>query len=402
VAWLLTHEAAILADDMGLGKTVQAITALRLLYNEGAALSTLLLCPKSLLANWEEELARWAPELSCVSVTPFGSQRAEVWSAIYQRCHVLITNYEQMRQPPTEIVAGGVSVVIADEAHRVRNLSKITRGVRHIARWRFWALTGTPIERDSEDLASLLSTIAPKRFAPSDGKIDTSILRARGSGFLLRRRKESVLDDLPAVIESNEMVELLPEQWRSYRSAARVAIRTPSSSGNFLALINKLRAICDADPLSGKSAKVDRIVEIVENIHRAAEKCVIFSYLIKPIEILGERLAGVVNRETVTVLLGSMAVEERNTAIKEFKSRREITALLASSKVAAEGLTLTEANHVIFLNEWWNPSANAQARDRVLRIGQNVVFEFISLCAVEQLRKASKGFFAKRAKRTQM
>jgi conjugative relaxase-like TrwC/TraI family protein len=145
-------------------------------------------------------------------------------------------------------------------------------------------------------------------------------------------------------------------------------VRDLCQGAAMLVLINELRTICDYDPATGVSCKADRIAEIIGNIAAAGEKAVVFSYLLKPLDLLEERLkqTGILSAQ----LQGSMSLAEREAEIRRFRGDSTVPALLASSRIGGEGLTLTEANHVIFVNEWWNPSANSQARDRVVRLGQ--------------------------------
>jgi SNF2 family DNA or RNA helicase len=386
VEWLLDHSSGILADDMGLGKTVQAIAAVRQLFRQGSARAGLVVCPRSLIANWEDELSKWAPELCRLRVTPTARERDTVWEAVLGRVHLLLSTYEQLRVPPESLQAIPLDIVIADEAHRVRNLSAaVTRGMRTLPWQRFWALTGTPIERDPKDLATLLSTLDPRRFSQADSRLSPSTLRARARPYILRRLKSEVLDQLPPVLDSKETLDLLPLQRRSYRRALKDISRS-GEPGSFLRLINELRTICDFDPDTGSSAKVERISEIIDAISMAGEKVVVFSYLLRPLDILQAELDRV---DLGSVRLeGSMPLADRDLALRRFRSEPEVVALIASTRVGGEGLTLTEANHVVFLNEWWNPSANAQARDRVVRIGQRRgvrVYRFRCRDTIEQV-----------------
>ena len=367
VNWLGQHPKAVLADDMGLGKTVQAIYALRLLFNEGQIDNVMVVCPKSLLANWEHEFTKWAPELSRVRLVPKTSIREDAWRIVLPAIHVVLTNYEQVRNPPNILRERGVDVIIADEAHRIRNIgSQVAQGLRKVPAGRFWALTGTPVERDPEDLATILSVLDSNRFSVSDKRLHPASLRSQARPYILRRLKAEVLSELPEVWESQQVLDLLPGQRKSYD---RVLRRVSDSQGDdILATINELRAICDYDEATGESVKSDRIMEIIEDVVAAGEKAVVFSYLLKPLDNLQERLE---KRKIIVLgLRGSMSPDERQEAIDEFKTRDCAHVILCSLRVAGEGLTLTEANHVAFLNEWWNPSANSQARDRVVRIGQ--------------------------------
>ena len=369
VSWLIERNKAILADDMGLGKTVQTIFALRILFNRASIHTVLIICPKSLLANWEEEITQWAPELSRLQVVPSPAIREEVWKAIWGRVHIILTNYEQVRNPPSVLLNEDIDLLVADEAHRIRNTdSQTTQGIRRLGVGKFWALTGTPIERDSEDLATLLSTLDPERFSVSDKGLHPASLRAQARPLVLRRLKDEVLDDLPEVLESTQVLDLLPGQQHSYLQVYRKL--SDSNRASTFAILNQLRAICDYDSRTEQSAKIDRIVEIIQDFSSIGDKGVVFSYLLEPLSILKGKIRSVLGREAVITLRGSLSVAEREDAIERFKNDSRIHVMLCSSRIAGEGLTLTEANHVIFLNEWWNPSANSQARDRVVRIGQ--------------------------------
>lgn len=371
VQWLLDNDAGILADDMGLGKTVQAITACRRLVEAGEARDVLVIAPRSLLATWEDELTKWAPDLTRLRVLPPTHHRDKVWSTILGRVHVIITSYEQVRSLPEPLADHTFDIVIADEAHRIRNLHAFTtRGVRRLKWRRFWALTGTPIERDPIDFLTILSTLEPSRFSVRDAQLPPEVIRARARPYVLRRLKSDVMDELPEVIDSKEPLELLPAQAKAYARALEGAYSTRPDSPGLLEIINQLRTICDYDPETQESVKVERITEIIGNIRDAGEKCVVFSYLIKPLDLLAEKVGELYGEAAFVRLEGSMDLAARSASIEAFKKDANVVVLLASSRIGGEGLTLTEANHVIFFNEWWNPSANAQARDRVVRIGQ--------------------------------
>jgi SNF2 family DNA or RNA helicase len=386
--WLYERTAAILADDMGLGKTLQAITALRRLVHNGSVRWAIVVCPRTLVTVWEDELARWAPELARLRIIPRGSARGEVWRSLLGRVHVGITNYEQLRGTPDTLASRGVDVLIADEAHRIRNLrAQVTQGLKGVRRERLWALTGTPIERDAEDLATLLSLLDARRFAASDARLPASVLRSRARNWLLRRRKADVLDQLPAVTDTTESLDLLPEQRAAYLDVLRGSSADPRTGDDLLKIINALRQVCDYDPNTGRSAKIDRILEILEGVANLGEKAVVFSTFLEPLRLLATATSQHHPRLKVLLLTGDMGGTDREATLNEFKDNSEVLALLASSRVAGEGLSLTEANHVLFLNQWWNPSSNAQARDRVVRIGQRRgvrVYRFVSRGTIEE------------------
>lgn len=371
VKWLLARSAAILADDMGLGKTAQAISGCRCLIASGDATDALVIVPKSLVATWRREFTKWAPELAVSSLSPNRDDKDSAWQMVLHRFHVYITNYEHLREPAHSISSHHFGIIVADEAHRIRRTeAQVTQAVRRLSTDHWWALTGTPIERDETDLATLLSTVDSTRFAPSDQRLAVGVLRSRARPYILRRRRDEVLHELPPVTENIQWLQLTPQQRRSYDESKARAVTLRGAPGRTLNLINDLRSICDFDPRSGSSSKLDRICEIIDNVRSNQEKAVIFSHLLPPLRLLEERFAGLFGNVFVKID-GTLGSNEREQRLHQFQRQTDISILLASTRVVGEGLTLVEANHVVFLNEWWNPSSNRQARDRVVRIGQH-------------------------------
>ena len=400
VEWLRMQNGGILADDMGLGKTVQVIAAVRLLFNRAQLRSVLVVCPKSLIATWEREFERWAPELGVAILTPPAQVREDAWKAVAGRCHVLLTNYEQLRDPPEILKRTAPDLIVADEAHRLRNRSaRITSGSFQLEPKRFWALTGTPLERDLEDLATLLSLVAPKIFAPTDAKLHPSSLRSRARPYVLRRRKQDVLEELPPVLDTTETLELTEAQERAYRTAVK-QYRRPGRHGDELALLTRLQTLCDIDPESRESCKVERILYLLGRIREQREKAVVFSHRLEPLRELRMRIAERWGPESVALLVGEMDSEERERAVARFRGDEGSLALLASTRIGGEGFTLVEANHVFLFNQWWNPSTNDQARDRVVRIGQRRKVRVYRFCcrgtieeALERILKSKRKLF---------
>ena len=385
--WLVRKAGAILADDMGLGKTVQAISAMRLLFHSGSVRQALVICPRGLIAIWEDELTRWASELGVAVLTPTARLREVAWAEVVGRRHVLITNYEHLRDLPRALRRTPPDLVVADEAHKLKNReSRIASGGAQLTPKAFWALSGTPLERDLDDLATILSLVAPAAFAPSDGRLHPSSLRSRARKYILRRRKREVLSQLPSVLDTTETLDLTDEQRVEYTRAVAQRSRA-TKRGDELALLTQLLTLCDLEPDSRQSSKIDRILDLFHGIQRSGEKAVVFSYRIGPLKEIQRRVTEVWNAQTGILLVGSMNATERSLAVDQFRTKSATRLLLASSRVGAEGLTLIEANHVFLLNQWWNPSANEQARDRVVRIGQRRkvrVYRFCCRATVEE------------------
>lgn len=368
VAWLLRRRRAILADDMGLGKTVQVLAALRRQFRQGRIASSLVVAPRTLLKNWQTEAQRWAPELVTRRLVNEPDPGPTNWRSAATRCHILLASYEQIRTPSDEMISTPPDIVVVDEAHRLRKPTSLAhRALRRVNAPRVWALTGTPVERDAEDFAGILSLLHPARFAIDDHRLGTISLRARARPYLLRRTKESVLPELPGVEERIHEVCLHPVQRHSYDNA--VHSFNPATSGGYLPLFNQLLSICDLDRASGESSKLDHAMKVMRAAIDAGDKSVVFSYRLLPLRTLFARLRAEFGN-AAELLTGEHSLQARNRTVQRFKSDGQCSALLASLRVGGEGLTLTEANHVIFLNRWWNPSANSQAVDRVVRIGQ--------------------------------
>jgi SNF2 family DNA or RNA helicase len=378
VAWLLDQQRAILADDMGLGKSVQAIRAFLNLVKSGSEFFGVVVCPKSLVLNWLSEFRRWAPCLTVTSLIASSAGGREIWARQRQRAHIVVTTYEQLRLYHHEMEQQA-QVLILDEAHRVKNLgSGRAKALRQLEPSRIWMLTGTPIERDADDLRSLMTILKPTQFTTGRQGQDASVLRAYAAPYILRRKKSDVLSELPPMIDNVEHIALSPDQRRSYNELIR------HKPLNYLERFGKLRKLCDIDEDSGSSSKLDRIEEILEEIHENHEKAVVFSYWMAPLRTLAERLKGR-GKVRHVVVDATLDILGRNTAITLF--RESADCLLISGHIGSEGLTLTEANHVIFINRWWNPSALNQAKDRIRRIGQSKTtfsYSFVAPATIEE------------------
>ena len=392
VAWLLRHPRGVLADDMGLGKTYQAISAVRRLFRFGKLNWGLIVVPKPLITNWIEEISKWAPELKMAAVSGSDILKCGGWSKLITSNHLIVTTYDSIRGDTSILLKHPPDLIIADEAHRLRKRESLTfQSFRKLRSNYLWCLTGTPIERAVEDLVVIMSLIKPTQFATNESSLHVSSIKARSRKFILRRKKEEVLSDLPPVIDRVEAIALGKKQRESYDRTAR-----SNSYSNHLAQFNQMRMICDFDEISGESSKIDRIVELLEDIEAAREKVVVFSYTLMPLNIIASRLKAI--GLGYELLIGSQDIGKREHVISNFRENPEIVVLLASTKVASEGLTLTEANNVIFVNKWWNPSSNSQARDRVVRIGQKKVVQVISFKAINTLEEGLETILSEKGK----
>ena len=379
VRWLLDNKRALLADDMGLGKTIQAISATRDCFARGVVTRALVVCPRTLVLNWVAEFQKWAPELAVTPVLPPGRAAASVWQRRVGYAHVIVTSYEQFRSH-WNCLRAQAELLISDEAHHLRNRSSaISSAFRNITPQWFWMLTGTPVERHAIDLATLLALLLPARFTFSDHTIGLPLLRQRARPYVLRRLKSEVLQELPPVTTRHEVIALSSGQ----RLAYTAELKTFSSS--VLATFSRLRAICDVDPSSEESSKIDRVIELLAGISAMGERAVVFSFWKRPLAVLARRLEAS-SPGSVQLITADMTLLERAAAVAHFKNSS--VTLLASARIASEGLTLTEANHAIFLNQWWNPSSNNQANDRIRRIGQSkgtFVYTFTAAGTIEEL-----------------
>jgi SNF2 family DNA or RNA helicase len=376
VEWLSSAKKRLLADDMGLGKTVQVIFAIKQLLEKGSFSRAVVIAPHTLVLNWLAEFHKWAPSVAATVLMPGKSTARNIWAKRLFHSHVIITSFDQLRENYSSM-APQCQLLVVDEAHRIRNSeSGVSVAARSLNPDFFWMLSGTPVERDEKDFATLLSTLDKSRFSISDAKFGNTFLRLRAKPFMLRRTKAEVLNELPAITEITELVPLHPEQRASYISALK------NNTANPLVRYGKLREICDIDPGTSKSSKIDRAIEILEQVRTQGESAVVFSFWKKPLEVLEKLLSKQFPGE-VGLLTADLDILNRDKVVQKFKKNGGI--LLASAKIASEGLTLTEANHAIFLNRWWNPSANSQARDRIQRIGQNKATFVYSLVTADTI-----------------
>ncbi len=375
VNWLLKEPSRILADDMGLGKTLQALSASTKAILNGSTGTVLIACPSSLVFNWCKEIEKWFPEMKVSAFMRLGKNKEEFWNKLFGFNHFVVTNYEQIRDINIEDLKINFGLIIADEAHKLRKgSSKIHKKISLLNYENFWALTGTPIEKNNKDVCHLMKLVDQNRNLTSDLDKSNLSLRSELRKYLLKRNKSDVLKDLSGFLERDIYVELGETQKSKYLEVLKEREAIGSSH---LKIYNKLKELCDLDPSSGSSTKIDYIMELLEKIREAKEKAVIFSFWLKPLFELEKKINTVFGKNNSVIFTGELEGTQREEALQKFKTSEEHNIFLCSGKIGGEGINLTEANHAIFFNRWWNPSNNAQARDRLVRIGQkNLVFVY--------------------------
>jgi superfamily II DNA or RNA helicase len=374
VKWLFENEDALLADDMGLGKTVQAITAFRALVRRGMAMQALVVCPKSVLTNWLHELDRWAPELVASRVQGPVDQRRVTWQAYIGKCHVLVTTYDTVRQDSAVIRGRPFDVVIADEIQRIKNPSTATsQAVRSLPAKKKWGLTGTPLENSAEDVAGIFSFIRPGLFRLGQTQVlSASTIRDRIRPFVLRRRKQEVLPDLPPVVVDTKLLELTESQRRTYDQAEDEGVIRLKNSQNLtlqhvFALIGALKQICNFDPDTGDSCKVEYLLEeFLPEACTENQKALVVSQYVESLSEIGSQIA----EYSPITFTGSLSLPQRDAVLRDFESNDDRKVLLLSLRAGGVGLNLARANYVLHFDRWWNPAIEDQATARVHRIGQ--------------------------------
>nr|QJU69510.1 superfamily II DNA or RNA helicase [Nocardiopsis flavescens] len=412
-AWLTAsarHGGAILADDMGLGKTVQAIALLDRFRDH---LPHLVVCPTSLVGNWERELARFAPDLEVLRYT--GPDRARVLNAA-RPGSVVLTTYGVLRSD-SSLTATAWHVAVLDEAQQIKNPDSLgSRAARELQAHLRVAMTGTPVENRLDDLWSLMAFTNPgllgtrtrfrHRFAVAvEQKRSTTAaqrLQEIVGPHILRRRKADVLPELPPKIEANVVCAMSDEQERLYRACLDQTFDEGLGSGirrrgRVLALLTTLKQICnhpelltrDGGPLPGRSGKLDRATEILTEVVENGERALVFTQYRATGALLSEHFSHQITGSPVPFLHGGLNSEARHAMVTRFQEDQQGPPLLILSlRAAGFGLNLTRATHVVHYDRWWNPAVEDQASDRAHRIGQDRTVTVHTLLSERTLEEA--------------
>ena len=370
VEFLYKNKSALLGDEMGLGKTIQTIMALKLLFHNGKAISSIIICPKAVLGTWLKHLEEWAPEIRVMKVRGESSLRKLKWN---YPSHVYVTTYETLREDIENIDVDKFDVCILDEAQKVKNPSAdVTKCVRKIEAKYRWGLSGTPLENRVEELISIFHYIKLGLLRYEDAKY-TSLIKEKIKPYLLRRRKVDVLKELPEKVHYPAWIYLTPAQQDVYERAENEGVVALNKQGdtvtmpNILALITKLKQICNYDLVSGESAKLDFLKEKLESIEAQGDKALIFSqFPEKTLKYISPQLKSY----NPVLYHGGLLDSQRENMVKKFNEEDENKIMLMSVKAGGLGITLTRANYVFHFDQWWNPATSAQAEDRTHRIGQ--------------------------------
>ena len=392
---------ACLADDMGLGKTVQTLAALQLDRQQGNDRPNLLVCPTSVINNWQREAARFTPDLPVLLHHGPSRQGGAAFRSQADGHQMVITSYGTMNRDRGLLGSIPWRAVILDEAQNIKNpASQQARTAQGLPADYRIALTGTPVENHAGDLWSIMQFLNPgllgsqaefKRnyFQPiqtnRDGAAAARLQKATGP-FILRRLKtdRSIIDDLPDKSETKQYCNLTREQATLYQAVLREAETRLESAegmkrrGSILDTLTKLKQACnhprqllgDNSAITGRSGKLARLQEILDEVLPAGDRVLLFSQFAEMGAILQQHVQETYGLET-PFLHGGVTRKQRDRMVQRFQNDPDgPQVFVLSLKAGGSGLNLPRANHVIHYDRWWNPAVENQATDRAFRIGQ--------------------------------
>lgn len=408
--WLKTLEGygfgGILADEMGLGKTLQVIAYLATVPRQAVGHPSLVVCPASLIYNWGEELAKFAPELRYRLILGSAAARKAL-RAQAGEADIWITSYELLRQDIQDYASETFYACVLDEAQHIKNQStQISRAVKHLNAHQRFALTGTPVENRLGELWNLFDFLMPgylftrntfqekleKPILKSGSPEATAQLRRLVQPFLLRRLKKDVLKELPPKEEHVRRIPLSEEERKTYHAcvlAAQTDLAGTEGKLQILAALTRLRQVC-CDPnlcfenYQGPASKVDACLELCRAMVENNHQILLFSQFTSMLDRLRAGLDSL--GISSFTLQGSTSKEARARLVKAFNAG-EASVFLISLKAGGTGLNLTAADIVIHFDPWWNQAAQDQATDRAHRIGQQAhvqVYKLITKDTIEE------------------
>lgn len=403
----------ILADDMGLGKTLQALALIQKAKEKDKQAPNLVICPTSVVFNWESEIQKFAPSLKCLKLS--GVERKELFKDI-KKYDVIITSYALIRRDIEKLKKHEFRYVILDESQNIKNAESITaQSVKKLNSKHKLALSGTPIENRLEELWSVFDFLMPGfMFTQSEfnyryvtpivereDKVVGKRLKSQIYPFILRRMKRDVAKDLPDKVENIAYCELTPEQKDFYLevldSTKQELFKSIEQNGleksrmSIFSALLRLRQICchprlyDKENVKGinQSGKFEHLKEMLEEIISEGHRVLLFSQFVDMLDITREWLVkSGIKHEYLT---GS--TKNRQEVVERYNSDTSIPIFLISLKAGGTGLNLTGADYVIHYDPWWNPAVEDQATDRAYRIGQTkkvFVYRLITKGTVEE------------------
>ncbi len=382
-----------LADDMGLGKTIQVLALHASMPDTGP---TLVVCPTSLLRNWQREAARFVPGVD-VRIFHGASRTLDNLGDN----DIVVTTYGVVRSTAEELDQIRWNLVVADEAQHAKNpRSRTARALRTISHGSRIALTGTPVENKLSELWSIIDWVVPGLLGPletfrrvtalpieRDGdRKATEALRRIVEPFLLRRKKtdEGIAPELPDKIERDVIVPLTAEQMTLYRATVDTSLAEVAQAegigrrGLVLKLLTNLKQITnhpaqflgETGPLADRSGKLEALDRLLDRAAAANESTLIFSQYVAMGRLLVDHHQAQGRR--IELLHGGLSISARQELVDRFQSR-DLTTLVLSLKAGGTGLNLTAASNVVHYDRWWNPAVEDQATDRAYRIGQTQI-----------------------------
>lgn len=405
--WLRTLKecnlSGILADEMGLGKTLQTIAFLQKEYENKSLNTSIIICPKSLIYNWSEEIRKFAPDLKVLIFNGNKNIRLRLMKE-FKNYDVILTSYGIVQKDIDDLKDECFNICIIDEAQNIKNkTSKNTISLRKLNVNYKFALTGTPIENSIDELWSIFNFLMPgylhsyvkfkSLYESSDEDSSTLIenLRKKISPFILRRLKQNVLTELPPKIESKIMVELNDEQKKLYYSYVEKFKNEFDTNSNLqneqnlkfkmLSALTRLRQICCEPKVIMEnyyhgSSKIDALMEIIDDNIKSNKKIIVFSNFTSVLEIIKNIL--IENKIKYKYLDGSTPSKERIDIVNDF-NKNDSNVFLISLKAGGFGLNITSAETVVHFDPWWNNAVENQATDRAHRIGQKNTIHVIKL-----------------------
>jgi SNF2 family DNA or RNA helicase len=370
IAFLMPRRAALLADEMGLGKTVQVILAMRLLLHAGLIRRALVVCPKPLVVNWTRELRTWAEDVPFEVIGGDADARRAMWRV--SNCPLKLVNYELLTRDADEAADERVNfdLVVLDEAQRIKSRdSKTARAARGLRRERSWAMTGTPIENKMEDLVNIFEFVDAGRIPP---ETPAKLLPSLTGDSILRRTKEDAAPDMPPRVIRDAYPELTPAQREAYELAEKEGVVHLNALGDTVTvqhvfeLVMRLKQICNFDPRTGQSAKLEQLYADVAEVAESGRKAIVFSQWVWPLEALARALAPF----GPLLYHGGVPQRDRQATLDRFQAEPDKHVILMTYGTGGVGLNLQFTNYVFLFDRWWNPAVEDQAINRAHRLGQ--------------------------------